>query len=123
MSHHLNNSLHQTDCQGGGRKCGSDGGRTFTYDFSDLVLHELQEIVDPLPLPAAKKVPHGRYSVCLAHIPEDQWVEVARRNSNGESLRQLAKAYGVSYEAVRQIVKREAQEPTSPYQSITELRN
>ncbi len=28
LSDHQNKSLHQTECQGGGRKCGSDGGRS-----------------------------------------------------------------------------------------------
>jgi Mor family transcriptional regulator len=42
----------------------------------------------------------------LTQIPREQWVEVVERNANGESLRHLAKVYGVSHEAVRQIVKR-----------------
>ncbi len=42
----------------------------------------------------------------LTHIPEEQWEEVAQRHVNGESLRLLAKSYGVSHEAVRQVVKR-----------------
>ncbi len=42
----------------------------------------------------------------FTQIPQDQWAEVARRNALGESLRQLAKVYSVSYEAIRQTVKR-----------------
>jgi Mor family transcriptional regulator len=44
--------------------------------------------------------------VSRTQIPEEQWEEVAQRNAKGESLRQLAKVYGVSYEAVRQVVKK-----------------
>ena len=58
----------------------------------------------------------------LTHIPESQWTEIAKRNADGESLRQLSKVYEVSYEAIRQIVKRVAQEPTSNYHSIAELK-
>ena len=96
---------------------GSDWVRTFTYDFSDfsnLRLHERQEIVDPLPL---TKAPHrSRYSMSLTQIPEEQWEEVALQHTNGESLRQLAKVYGVSHEAVRQVLKRVEDAPsTSDY--------
>jgi Mor family transcriptional regulator len=42
----------------------------------------------------------------LTQIPEDQWKEVAWRHTKGESLRQLAKVYAVSYETVRQVLKR-----------------
>ena len=83
---------------------GSDGDCTVTYDFSDLKLHERQEILDPLP--SAKPKHRGRYLMPLTHIPEEQWQEIARQNTGGESLRQLAKAYGVSYETIRQIVRR-----------------
>jgi hypothetical protein len=93
--------------------CGSDGGRTFTYDFSNHKLHERQEIIDPLPLPPCKRVSQGRYSVPLTQIPQEQWEEVAHRNSSGESLRSLAKDYSVSYEAVRQVVKRAVAEVQS----------
>lgn len=40
----------------------------------------------------------------LTQIPEEEWEEVARRNADGESLRLLAKRYGVSHEAIRQVV-------------------
>jgi hypothetical protein len=86
-------------------KCGSDGGRTFTYDFSDVKLHERQEIIDPILRPA-HRTSQGRYLMPLTQIPEEQWEGLARRNANGESLRQLARVYGVSHEAIRQIVKR-----------------
>jgi hypothetical protein len=32
LSHHLNQNLHP-ECQGGGRKCGSDGGRSIGCDM------------------------------------------------------------------------------------------
>jgi hypothetical protein len=44
--------------------------------------------------------------VPLTHIPEEQWEEVTQRHANGESLRLLAKSYGVSHEAVRQVLGR-----------------
>ena len=81
----------------------SDGDCTVNYDFSGLKLHERQEIVDPI-LPPPRKKSQGRYFVSLTRIPEEHWEEVARRNAGGESLRLLAKRYGVSYEAIRQIV-------------------
>jgi DNA-directed RNA polymerase specialized sigma24 family protein len=70
-----------------------------------LRLHERQEIVDPI-LRLAHRTSQGRSSMPLTHIPEEQWEEVVRRNASGESLRQLAKVYGVSHETVRQLVKR-----------------
>jgi hypothetical protein len=83
---------------------GSDGDCTVTYDFSDLKLHEQQEIIDPIVLPPRRKS-QGRYAVPLTHIPQEKWEEVALRHTDGESLRRLAKIYGVSHEAIRQIVK------------------
>ena len=84
---------------------GSDGDCTVNYDFSSLKLHERQEIVDPILISPSKKS-EGRYSSPLTRIPKEQWEEVNRRNADGESLRRLAEAYGVSYEAIRQIVIR-----------------
>ena len=46
----------------------------------------------------------------LTRIPEKQWEEVAQRHATGESLRRLAEFYGVSHEAVRQIVRRLGQQ-------------
>ncbi len=86
---------------------GSDGARTITYDFSDLKLHERQEIIDPIVV-SLHKARQGRYTAALTHIPEEEWKEVARRHASGESLRRLAKHYGVSHEAVRQILKRQS---------------
>jgi hypothetical protein len=67
-------------------------------------LYEQQEIVDPILLPPAGS--QRRYSVPLTHIPQERWEEVAQRYACDESLRLLAKHYGVSHEAVRQILKR-----------------
>jgi hypothetical protein len=87
---------------------GSDGARTVTYDFSDLKLYEQQEIINPLvPLPHGKS--QRRYTLPRTQIPTDQWAEVAQRHANCQSLRQLAKLYGVSHEAVRQVIKRHSQ--------------
>jgi hypothetical protein len=84
--------------------CGSDGARTFTYDFSALTLYERQEIVDPIRV-VAHKNSQSRYSAALNQIPQEKWVEVAQRHVNGESLRQLGRIFHVSHEAIRQIVK------------------
>jgi hypothetical protein len=82
---------------------GSDGARIITYDFSDARLYERQEIVDPILLSPPQRS-QRRYSVPLTHIPQDQWEEVAQRHAHGESLRRLGRVYGISYEAIRQIV-------------------
>jgi hypothetical protein len=85
-------------------KCGSDGDRTFTYDFSVLKLHERQEIVDPIPDIQLNGL--GLYSMPLTQIPQGQWAQLGESHANGESLRQLAKVYDVSYETVRQAIRR-----------------
>ncbi len=38
-------------------------------------------------------------------IPRSEWPSVLRRVEQGESLRQIAKEYGVSYEAVRRVIQ------------------
>ncbi len=77
-----------------------------------LSLHERQEILDPIlfvpqsfQLKGSKK-PLSRYSKPRSHFSQEQWQEVVLRNTSGESLRQLAKIYGVSYEAIRQVIKK-----------------
>jgi hypothetical protein len=84
-----------------------------TNELDNLILHERQEIVDPLYYPPVSARPlrtcTQRHGVARTHIPEQQWVEVARRHAGGESLRHLGKAYGVSYESIRQIVLKVAQ--------------
>jgi DNA-directed RNA polymerase sigma subunit (sigma70/sigma32) len=79
-----------------------------TEDTEDLELHQQQEIVDPLVVRLHRKqhAPLGRYSKPLNQIPQEQWVEVARRHADGESLRVLGRTFGVSHEAIRQIIKR-----------------
>jgi hypothetical protein len=83
---------------------GSDGARTVTYCLSALNLYERQEIVDPLL--SAKFWQQDRRSIHTTHIPEREWSEVAQRYDNSESLRQLARAYGVSHESIRQVIKK-----------------
>ena|SRR5687768_11538404 len=92
-------------CVGIVATCGSNRDCTVTYDFSCLRLHEQQEIVDPI-LSQAYKRSQGRYSMPLIQIPQELWEEIAIRKSNGESLRQLAKSYDVSHEAIRYVIKR-----------------
>jgi hypothetical protein len=38
-------------------------------------------------------------------IPPEQWPDVLGRIEQGESLRQVAKSYGVSYETVRRVLQ------------------
>ncbi len=95
---------------------GSDGDSTVTYDFPLLNLHEKQEIVDPI-IPAHPAVPtqptNRRYFTSRAQISQEYWPEIFRRKQNGESLRELAKAYNVSYEAVRQVLLKVGQQDES----------
>jgi hypothetical protein len=83
---------------------GSDGHCSNNYDFSSLNLHEKQEIVDLLFYEVSTS--NTRFSVPRSSIPEDKWDEIVQRNANGESLRKLAVEYIVSYETIRQIIKK-----------------
>ncbi len=93
---------------------GSDGVRTDNYEimgFSLLSLHERQEILDPIFAPQSFRFkglnsPLSRYSTPSTHIPHDKWQEIAYRKVNGESLRQIALSYNVSYETIRQVLLR-----------------
>jgi hypothetical protein len=82
---------------------GSDGDSIITSDFFTVNLHEIQKIIDPLFLFVVAS--QTRYYVKPTQIPQDKWQEVASRKANGESLRTLAVAYGVSYETIRQVLK------------------
>jgi hypothetical protein len=39
-------------------------------------------------------------------LPQEKWGEIAKRYANGESLRKLAESNGVSYETIRQAIKK-----------------
>jgi Mor family transcriptional regulator len=93
---------------------------TVTYDFSNLKLHEQQEIIDPI-LQSPSRKSQSRYFVPLTQIPEEQWEDIARRNVAGESLRLLAKDYGVSHEAIRQVIRKVRERIQVGDKSITEL--
>ena len=72
-------------------------------------LHERQEIVDPLyysPVPAYS--PHAAFPATSIRLPAAEWAGIVELYMNGESLRQVAKKYGVSHETIRSIVKRAA---------------
>jgi DNA-directed RNA polymerase sigma subunit (sigma70/sigma32) len=80
-----------------------------TKKVDNLKLYERQEIVDPLyysPACAHSLNITSRFGSVPTRLPVEQWEIVTKRHLEGESLRQLAKVYGVSHEAVRQIVKR-----------------
>ncbi len=88
---------------------GSDGAHTDNYEILGLSLHERQEISDPIFMSKSfqfkrSKRPLTRYSTPRTQIPQDKWQEIATKNASGESLRQLAQVYGVSHEAIRQVI-------------------
>ena len=43
-------------------------------------------------------------------VPRDQWPNVVQRIEQGESLRRVAKDYGVSYETIRRVLRAMRQE-------------
>jgi hypothetical protein len=78
------------------------------YSSESLKLYEQQEIYDPLLKNSEHQQydPGRRYGTHLTRIPQDQSPDVAQRHASGESLRQLEKLYGVSHEAVRQVLRK-----------------
>ncbi len=62
---------------------------------------------DTLPLSVLPPPPQRRPGPATPRrgIPRDQWPDVLHRIERGDSLRQIAKSYGVSYETVRRTVK------------------
>lgn len=54
--------------------------------------------------PLTAKPPHGNPPIPLFKIPPAQWPSVLQRVAQGESLRQIAKSYHTSYEAVRRVL-------------------
>ena len=91
-------SLCQHTCQG--RVCIGDpeGIRDCGIDFP----------VD-VPLPWARWPKHrvGRYLHRITRaVPAEGWQELVDRARAGDSLRTLARAYGVSYESVRRALKK-----------------
>jgi hypothetical protein len=95
-------ATNNSQCESNDR--GSDGDCTVTYDFSRLKLQKQQEIIDPIICQPYMKG-KGRYSMRKTRLPQEEWTEIAQRHPNGESLRSLGRAYGVSYEAVRQVIR------------------
>ncbi len=78
-------------------------------DLTSLSFHERQEILNPIFVPQSfhfkwSHKPLSRYSIPRNQIPPDKWQEIATRKAAGDSLRQLAGIYGVSYEAIRQVL-------------------
>jgi hypothetical protein len=62
---------------------------------------------DPPPLPVSPPHNQGRPGPDTPRrgIPLEQWPDVLRRIEQGESLRQVAQSYSVSYETIRRIVR------------------
>ncbi|HLW02985.1 MAG TPA: hypothetical protein VKT82_30295 [Ktedonobacterales bacterium] len=51
-----------------------------------------------------QKPKHVNPPIPLFKIPRSEWPQVARRVAQGESLRQIARSYHTSYEAVRRVL-------------------
>ena len=74
-------------------------------------LHEQQESHDPWILGSPQQGTHtSRNRKALTRIPQDWWVEGAKRHTGGESLRELAKHHGVSHETMRQVLMKRGEE-------------
>jgi len=56
------------------------------------------------------KPPHPNPPIPLFKIPPEQWPSVLQRVAQGESLRQIARSYHTSYEAVRRVLNAARQE-------------
>lgn len=77
---------------------------------ADGTLHEQQEIENPMLYGLEAEcdrpaITPRRYYTPRTRLPQDLWPEISERHAKGESLRQLGKAYGVSYESVRQVIR------------------
>jgi hypothetical protein len=55
--------------------------------------------------PPSARPAHGNPPIPLFKIPTEQWPVVLQRVAQGESLRQIAKSYRTSYEAVRRVLQ------------------
>jgi DNA invertase Pin-like site-specific DNA recombinase len=64
------------------------------------------------------KPKHVNPPIPLFKIPRSEWPQVVRRVAQGESLRQIARSYQTSYEAVRRVLNASRKEllahPGSP---------
>ena len=62
-----------------------------------------------IPFPA-RKPQHVNPPFPLFKIPRSEWPQVVQRVAQGESLRQIARSYHTSYEAVRRVLQAYRQE-------------
>ncbi|HLW03638.1 MAG TPA: helix-turn-helix domain-containing protein [Ktedonobacterales bacterium] len=76
----------------------ASGPRSPTYQLLKTNLHTSGVA---LPLPQAQ---HVNPPIPLFKIPPAQWPTVLQRVAQGESLRQIARSYHTSYEAVRRVL-------------------
>jgi hypothetical protein len=75
------------------------------------MLHQQQEIDDPMLYGLETKfdaptVTPRRFNIPWTRSQQAQSLEMTARHVSGESPRQLGKVFGVSHEAIRNIVKR-----------------
>ena len=80
-----------------GRNRRASGPRSPTFQLLRTMLHSNVA----LPLPQKQ---HVNPPIPLFKIPPAQWPIVLQRVSQGESLRQIARSYHTSYEAVRRVL-------------------
>ena len=55
--------------------------------------------------PLSARLPHINPPIPLFKIPPAEWPSVLQRVAQGESLRQIARSYHTSYEAVRRVLQ------------------
>ena len=74
-------------------------------------LHQRQEILDPIMIIGEKSnsEPSSILQKSNLTVPFEKWGEIAARHANHESLRQLAREYGVSHETIRQVLIKASQ--------------
>jgi hypothetical protein len=73
-----------------------------------LALHLRPGATTRIPLLAPEPVPvtsNGRYQQPRTYLSPESWPQIQARHRAWDSLRTLAKANGVSHEAIRQIVR------------------
>lgn len=82
--------------------------RSIVLTAKGITLAERWQLLVPVAwavveAPPAKPL-HGNPSIPLFKIPPAQWPSVLQRVAQGESLRQIARSYHTSYEAVRRVL-------------------
>jgi DNA invertase Pin-like site-specific DNA recombinase len=86
-------------------RSGSDGVPSFTLDQNSSStdkenwLYQKHKLLDPIP-------DYTTSSKKLTKLKPNQQQEIIAQHATGQSLRELARAFGVSYETIRTTIKR-----------------